>query len=129
MADWQDPQERIRDLESQVEHFRKDLADAASDYPIEIPEPGTPLAVLLQANRLLKAEVERLLDAAWAYRQLSMCYRVGKTPSEALFKKLEKASKALEGEQCPECHNTGVVGEGASGSVDECSRCRPKEER
>jgi hypothetical protein len=37
-----------------------------------------------------------LLEAALAFQQLATCYRVGRTPSEALFRRLEKAREALE---------------------------------
>lgn len=37
-----------------------------------------------------------MLAAAKAYQGLSVCYRLGKRPSEKLFKRLEKAKKALE---------------------------------
>lgn len=39
--------------------------------------------------------IDEARDAARAYQQLAMCYRIGKTPSEALFKRLEKAKAAI----------------------------------
>lgn len=49
--------------------LKRDLETAAGDYPVELPEPGTPTAILLSANVLLKrknaaleAEVTRLKD-------------------------------------------------------------------
>ena len=38
----------------------------------------------------------RFLEAAKAYEELATCYRIGKRPSEALFKRLEEARKALK---------------------------------
>ena len=40
--------------------------------------------------------VKKLIDAAIAYRELNICYRLGKKPTEKLFKKLNKAGKILE---------------------------------
>lgn len=40
-------------------------------------------------------DCERLAQAAEAFDALCQCYRVGKRPSEALFKKLDKAHEAL----------------------------------
>jgi len=47
------------------------------------------------AIKALKAENERLRKAALAYQELSVCYRVGKRPSEKLFTALRKAEQAL----------------------------------
>ena len=41
-------------------------------------------------------EVKKLIDAAIAYRELNIFYRLGKKPTEKLFKKLNKAGKILE---------------------------------
>ena len=43
----------------------------------------------------LKADANRLAEAALAYQELSTCYRVGKQPTEKLFKRLEQARAAL----------------------------------
>ena len=40
--------------------------------------------------------VPPLLAAAKAYRDLSTCYRLGRRPSEKLFRELEKASEVLK---------------------------------
>ena len=49
----------------------------------------------------LETENKELREAAIAYQALATCYRIGKTPSEALFtrlgKALGKASKLLKG--------------------------------
>ena len=50
----------VKALQAEVERHREDLRIAATDFPIPLPEPGTTEARLLTANRLLKAEVERL---------------------------------------------------------------------
>ncbi len=34
-------------------------------------------------------------SAALAYQQMCVCYRIGKRPSEKLFKQLEKAKEAI----------------------------------
>ena len=39
-----------------------------------------------------------LLEAARAFQALNVCYRVGKTPSEALFRRIEKATAAIMAE-------------------------------
>jgi hypothetical protein len=43
-----------------VERLRKDIEDAAGEYLVDLPEPGTPVAVLLSANILMRRENERL---------------------------------------------------------------------
>ncbi len=48
-----------------------------------------------EALMVVDYRVARLLDAAKAYRDLATCYRVGKQPSETLFKRLEKAGKVV----------------------------------
>jgi len=48
------------DLRPVVEQMRQDLKDAAGDLPVELPEPGTPMAKLLSANVLLRRENEKL---------------------------------------------------------------------
>ena len=37
-----------------------------------------------------------LLDAAKAFQELCVCYRIGKKPSEKLFDRLQKARELLE---------------------------------
>ena len=44
----------------------------------------------------LKAENKKLLAAARAYRDLSVCYRIGKRPTEKLFSQLERANALLK---------------------------------
>ena len=44
----------------------------------------------------LKAENKKLLAAARAYRDLSVCYRIGKRPTEKLFSQLEKANALIK---------------------------------
>ena len=46
--------------------------------------------------KALKAENKKLLAAARAYRDLSVCYRIGKRPTEKLFSQLEKANALLK---------------------------------
>ena len=43
-----------------------------------------------------EAEIKKLKDAAIAYQNLSICYRIGKQPTEKLFKALDKANKILK---------------------------------
>jgi len=56
--------------------------------------------VLIRADERQKAaERQReLLEAARAFQALNVCYRVGKTPSEALFRRIEKATAAIMAE-------------------------------
>ena len=44
----------------------------------------------------LEAKLQEAVEAALAYQKLSNCYRVGKQPTEKLFKELDKANKVLE---------------------------------
>jgi hypothetical protein len=46
-------------------------------------------------------ELAEMKDAAKAYRELCTCYRVGKQPSERLFKRLEKANDLLDTPEPP----------------------------
>ena len=46
--------------------------------------------------KAVKAENKKLLAAARAYRDLSVCYRIGKRPTEKLFSQLEKANALLK---------------------------------
>lgn len=55
-----DRDEVLQGLRAEVERHEADLRDAAGDLPVEVPRPGTEAAKLLRANRLLRAEVERL---------------------------------------------------------------------
>lgn len=50
--------QRLRDL---VAARDRDLADAAGDLPVPVPEPGTPEAKLLAANVLLRRKVAELV--------------------------------------------------------------------
>jgi len=46
--------------------------------------------------KAVKAENKKLLSAARAYQDLSVCYRIGKRPTEKLFSQLEKANALLK---------------------------------
>jgi len=48
-------------------------------------------------NCKVAADNARLREAALAYQELATCYRIGKTPKESLFKRLEIARTTLEG--------------------------------
>lgn len=56
--------------------------------------------VQLDPDKTKKTDVHQLLEemaeAVAAKDQLLVCYRTGKRPSEALFKKLDKAEKTLK---------------------------------
>jgi len=45
--------------------------------------------------KALEGKLKVAVEAALAYQKLSVCYRVGKQPTEKLFKELEKAAKRL----------------------------------
>ena len=53
----------IGDLVAEVERLRQDRKDAAGELMVELPEPRTDAAKMLAANRLLRAERERLREA------------------------------------------------------------------
>lgn len=53
---------------------------------MKVPEPPKPTHSHL---------LDEARDAARAYQMLSAHLRIGKTPSEALFKRLEKAKAAI----------------------------------
>lgn len=56
-------------------------------------------ALIRADERQKAAERQReLLEAARAFQALNVCYRVGKTPSEALFRRIEKATAAIMAE-------------------------------
>lgn len=46
--------------------------------------------------RLAHRQIRRLHAAATAYQDLSTRYRLSRTPSEGLFKRLESARKAMD---------------------------------
>ena len=46
--------------------------------------------------KAVKAENKKLLAAARAYRDLSVCYRIGKRPTEKLFSQLDRANALLK---------------------------------
>ena len=46
--------------------------------------------------KAVKAENKKLLSAARAYRDLSVCYRIGKRPTEKLFSQLERANALIK---------------------------------
>ena len=48
-----------------------------------------------------RAEIDRLRAAEKAYKELCACYRIGKNPSEALWKRLEEADEALKADRSP----------------------------
>jgi hypothetical protein len=51
---------RIRQDAAELAKFRADLAAAAGECCVPIPEPGTDMAKLLTANVLMRREIERL---------------------------------------------------------------------
>lgn len=48
------------DAGAEVAKHRKDLADAAGELLLPIPEPGTPMAKMMRANRLMRDERDAL---------------------------------------------------------------------
>lgn len=52
---------------------------------------------LVMANLDLQEQITKLEERIEATEQLLVCYRVGKNPSEALHRKLEKTKQALKG--------------------------------
>ena len=54
------------------------------------------VAGIVQERDRSRAEIDRLRAAAKSFRDLCACYRVGKRPSEALWKRLEEAAKTME---------------------------------
>lgn len=46
-------------------------------------------------EQFLENSLKKAMKCAIAYRDLGICYRVGKTPSEKLFKELEKGREFL----------------------------------
>jgi hypothetical protein len=48
------------------------------------------------AKLYTKDELDEAVKAAKAYQELSICYRIGKRPTEKLFEQLEKANKYLK---------------------------------
>jgi len=47
-------------------------------------------------EQFLENSLKKAIKCAIAYRDLGICYRVGRTPSEKLFTELEKGRKFLE---------------------------------
>jgi hypothetical protein len=85
--------------------LRQDQADAASDFPVPLPEPGTDMAKLLTANVLLKGENARLRTTKSAQRvnelerelqqtrhELGLCRQAGKNAD----KEIQKLDAALD---------------------------------
>jgi hypothetical protein len=58
-----DERERTRVAELERDILLADLKAAAGGLPVEVPEPGTVMARLVLANRLLRAKVHRLEQA------------------------------------------------------------------
>jgi len=50
----------------------------------------------IAGSHVLVPSIKELIAAAKAYRELATVYRLGARPSEALFKRLDKARKTLE---------------------------------
>jgi len=75
------------DLEAIKRRREAAMVGPANDQAIDIIRQDIPDLI---------AEVKRLRDAAKAYQELSICYRLSKRPNEALFTRLEKARKLLE---------------------------------
>ena len=76
----------------------------ASAVPWEdVPQANRDLMVataasvkhVVLARHVRETGCEGLREAALAYRDLTVCYRTSKTPSEALFRRLAKADAAL----------------------------------
>lgn len=53
---------RLQSAEKARDDARKDAVEAAGELRVSVPEPGTDMARLLVANRLLKRRAERALD-------------------------------------------------------------------
>ena len=47
-------------------------------------------------EQFLENNLEKAMKCARAYKDLGVCYRVGRTPGENLFKELEKGREFLE---------------------------------
>ena len=58
--------------------------------------PGIGGRVMDAKEAELKAENKKLLAAARAYQDLSVCYRIGKRPTEKLFSQLDRANALLK---------------------------------
>lgn len=111
-------QDRVRDLEAEVkalndermrlaESFSETINDANAENFVVIEvtnEAGVRLLITIQRKsgkspsliyREQSAKLVDLTHAAHAYRDLSVCHRLGKRPSEKLFAELEKAKEVL----------------------------------
>ena len=77
--------ERIKDLEATI-HKQAAILQSASTRRKKLE------AKLAEVT----AERDRLMEAAKAFQDLTVCYRVGKKPNEALFQRLKRAKAALE---------------------------------
>ena len=57
------------------------------------------IAAITARDAAIRAEAaeesDKLLDAVKAYKDLCVCYRIGKQPTEKLFARLEKADAAI----------------------------------
>jgi len=47
-------------------------------------------------ENFLESILKKAMKCARAYKDLCVCYRIGRTPSEKLFTELEKGKKFLE---------------------------------
>lgn len=105
----------------EAREMREELAatEQARQWAVKANEESSDLRVATAwENQLLREENERLKrvsdgfakaanevssqpyrEAAEAYRDLATCYRMGKSPSEALHNRLEKANRIMKGMQ------------------------------
>lgn len=60
------------------------------------PRSGEVEAILSAAHDPCVEMEKDLYYAAQAFLELTMCYRLGRTPSERLFKNLEKAKVTMD---------------------------------
>jgi hypothetical protein len=65
-----------------------------SDYP-EPQHEGDYIRQLEIENTAQKVLIRQMVDAVEAKDELLVCYRIGRQPSEKLFRKLDKAKIAL----------------------------------
>jgi hypothetical protein len=88
------PTDRARELAERIEPIFFDRETYGSGgYERSISKAASMIEAALQRER---EEADRdLLDAAEAYQNLAMCYRLGKTPSDKVFEQLEKARETI----------------------------------
>ena len=86
--------EGMEDPSSEIDSLRKDIAAMelnAEQDSLVVQELGADMVALQSENA-------RLRDAALAFQDLTVCYRINKRPSDKLFKRLEAARETLESE-------------------------------